>query len=60
MVIRIFGINAALDGVTALLDVCLLVRQRLAGRNANLPRRQIDPRHQFSDGMLDLQACVHL
>ena len=35
-----------------------LRRERLAGRNEDLQPHEIEPRHTFGDGMLDLQPRV--
>ncbi|KAI8045743.1 hypothetical protein M5D96_001927 [Drosophila gunungcola] len=46
--------------MTAPSDLRLLQRQRLSGGNANLPLNQICACNHLRDGMLDLQAGVHL
>ena len=57
---RILGVDAALDGVAALREVCLRPRQRLAGGDEQLRAHQIDAGDRFGDRMLDLQPRVHL
>src|SRR6185437_621628 len=54
VVIGIFGVYAALDGMTAKLNIFLSERQLLAGGDANLQVDKIEPGDKFSDGMLDL------
>ena len=56
----ILGVDAALDRVAAKLDRADDVVELLAGREANLRFDEIDLRHHFRDGMLDLNARVHL
>ena len=41
-------------------NLLLFERQRLAGRDAQLPLDEIEPEDRLGDGMLDLQAGVHL
>ena len=57
---RILGVDAHLDGVTALRERLLRPRQRLAGGDENLRAHEIDARHLLGDRVLDLQPCVHL
>ena len=56
----IFGIDAALDGVAAQLDVFLPERQLLARRHAKLQMHQVEAGDELGHRMLDLQAGVHL
>ena len=60
IVVRILGVDAALDGVAAQRDVLLRERQRLAGGDADLQVHQVESGDQFGDRMLDLQARIHL
>ena len=57
--LRIFGVDAALDGVAADLDVALGVRQGLAGGDEELGLDEVDAGHELGDRMLDLDAGVH-
>ena len=41
-------------------DVLLPDRERLAGRDQHLLADEVDPRHLFRDGVLDLDPRVHL
>ncbi len=54
------GIDAALDRVTSHPDLLLAERQRLAGRERDLFLHQVDPGGDFGDGVLHLDARVHL
>jgi hypothetical protein len=56
----IFGIDARLDGVAIQPYLLLLQRQRFAGRNAELPLDEINAADRLGDGVLDLQARIHL
>ena len=56
----IFGIDPRLDGVAVQLDLVLLQRQLFAEGDAQLPFDEIEAGDQLGDGMLDLQARVHL
>ena len=62
--VRVLGVDAGLDGGAALadarLDLVLRQRQPLAGRDPELPLDQVGARHHLADGVLDLQARVHL
>ena len=58
-VFRIFGVNAALDGVAAEDDVTLRKRQRLTGSNSNLQLDEIEACDQLRYGMLNLQTRIH-
>ena len=57
---RVFGVDAALDGVAVQADILLAEAQLLPCRNADLPLDQVQPGHHLGDGVLDLQAGVHL
>ena len=59
VVFGIFGVDAALDRVSARYQVALLVSQRLVAGNANLFLDEIDVIDHFGDRMLDLDARVH-
>src|SRR5579883_115673 len=54
------GIDPALDRMAADLEIALLQRQLLAGRDEDLLAHQIDAGDQLGHRMLDLQARVHL
>ncbi len=56
---RIFGVDAALDGVPGEGDLALLERQALAGRDADLLLDDVDAGHPLGDRVLDLDAGVH-
>ena len=57
---RVLGVEAGLDGVPGHLDLRLRQRQRLAGGDAQLPFDEVEAGDRLGDGMLDLQARVHL
>src|SRR5207245_28072 len=57
--VRVLGVDPHLDGVTARADVGRQL-QRLAGGQAHLLAHQIDAEHLLGDGVLDLDAGVHL
>ena len=59
IVLRVLGINAALDGMAGLRDMALAPRQIAARRDLDLRFDQIDADHPFGHRMLDLQARVH-
>ena len=56
----ILCVDAALDGVTAQLDVLLPVTQLVPRCNANLLLHNIDAGNHLRNGMFYLHACVHL
>ena len=56
---RVFSIDAALDGMSVLVDVALLKWEFLSRRNTYLPVNEVEPRDEFGDGVLNLQAGVH-
>ncbi len=56
----ILRVHATLDGVTAPSDVRLAVAEGLTRSHAHLLSHQIDAGNELGDGMLHLQACVHL
>ena len=58
-VIRILGIDAALDGVAAQLDVFLLEGQRLTLSDTDLEMNEVGAGDQLGDGMFDLEPRVH-
>jgi hypothetical protein len=51
---RVFGIDAALDGVAALAQRCLCPGERFAGGDTKLGLDEIDTSHHLGDGVLDL------
>ena len=57
---RVLGVDAALDGVAAELDVVLRDRQLAAGGDADLLEHEIDAGDHLGHRMLDLDARVHL
>src|SRR5688500_14494731 len=59
IIIWIFGIDAAFDGVTIELHLMLLVAQCASARHTNLLLHDVDPSDHFSDGMFNLQARIH-
>ena len=58
--LRVLGVDAALDGMALDHDVVLGHVERRAGGDADLLAHQVDAGHRLGDGMLDLQAGVHL
>src|SRR3989454_583769 len=59
-VLRVLGVDAALDRPAALNDVRLREAQRPPGRDLDLRLHEIDPGHGLGDRVLDLDAGVHL
>ena len=58
--IGVLCIDAAFDGVAAKIEMADDVANFLAGGDADLRFHEIDARDHFGDGMLDLDARVHL
>ena len=58
ILVRIFGVDAALDALRLLLDIFLLERQRFAGRHQNLRLDQVDAGDHLGHRVLDLNAGV--
>ncbi len=58
--VGVLGIDARLDGVAMHRDLVLAQRQRLAHGDAQLPLHEVEAGDQLGDGVLDLQAGVHL
>ena len=58
IVVGIFGIDAALDGVAADFDVFLHEAQRFAVGDLNLAAHDVDTGDRLGYGMLDLDARV--
>ncbi|KAK1238641.1 hypothetical protein MKX07_004217 [Trichoderma sp. CBMAI-0711] len=62
--LRVLGVDAGLDGgaplAHLLLDLGLGQRQLLAGGDAELPLDEVQAGDHLGDGVLDLQARVHL
>ena len=56
----ILRIDPALDRVPCPADVLLPERERLARGDEDLLADEVNPRHDLSDRVLDLDACVHL
>src|SRR4029453_16505749 len=56
---RIFGIDSAFERVTTELNIALLVRQTVAGRNQNLISDDVETGHHFGYRMLHLDSRVH-
>ena len=59
MVVRVLGVDAALDGRAAPGDLLLGEGQARAGGDLHLQAHQVEAGDQFGDGMLHLQARVH-
>ena len=59
-VLGVFGVQASLDGVPVQVHVGLPEPQRLARCDAELVGDEIAPGHELRDGVLHLQARVHL
>ena len=57
---RVLGVDAALDGVAAQLDVVLADRELLAGGDADALAHDVDARDHLGHAVLDLDAGVHL
>ena len=55
----VLGVEAELDGVAAEADVFLAEGKGIAGGDGQLQRDEVEARHGFRDGVLDLQAGVH-
>ena len=58
--VRVLGVDAALDGVALQLHVALLDRQLFAARDADLLLHDVDAGDHLGDRVLDLHARVHL
>src|SRR6516225_8375073 len=54
------GVDAAFDGVTAQLDVGLVIAERGARSDAELLADDVEAADHLGDRMLDLQARIHL
>ena len=59
IIIRIFGVDAAFDGMTVEFDIFLFVAQLPSARDADLLRHNVHACDHLGDGMLHLQAGVH-
>src|SRR5947209_2722690 len=60
IVLRVFGINTALDCVTIPENIFLLEREPFTTRNTYLLAHKVKACYQLRHRMLDLQARVHL
>ena len=61
IVVRIFGVNAALDRMAVRRHQSVRIEsQPISARNPNLPVYQVDARHHLGNRVLDLQSGVHL
>ena len=60
ILVRIFGVDAALHGPAIELDFALGEGQFLAASHQNLPFHQVKTRDPFGNRMLHLQSRVHL
>ena len=60
VVVGIFGVDAALDGVPAQLDVFLLEGQLLAGGDVQLQMHEVEAGYKLRNRVLHLQSGVHL
>ena len=58
--VGIFGAKPGLDGVSAKADIFLAQRQLFAAGDAELQLDEVEAGDGFGDGVLDLQARVHL
>ena len=58
--IRIFGVDAAFDGMAFDVDVFLPVAEHAPGGDAQLLLEDVDAGDSLGDGVLDLKARVHL
>ena len=58
--VGILGVDAALDGMAAHLDVALRKGQLLAGGDADLHLHDVDAGHPLGDRVLHLHPGVHL
>ena len=58
-VVRVFGVDAAFEGMAFQNNVFLLVLQFLACRHAQLFLNDVHAGNQFGNGVLDLYAGVH-
>ena len=58
--LRVLGADPALDRVASRNDVRLAKAQALAVRHADLLGDEVEPGDHLGDGMLDLQARIHL
>ncbi len=58
--VRVFGIDTALDGVAFDFDLALRERQLFTGRHLDLGFDDVHACHPFRDRMLDLHTGVHL
>src|SRR5262249_36121518 len=56
----VFSVDAALDRMSAKLNIALSVRQTLTGSDHDLVPDDVDAGNHFSHRMLDLNAGVHL
>ena len=56
----ILGVETHLDRMTAGGDLALRARQLLSARDADLPLDEVEPGDHLGDGVLHLQAGVHL
>jgi len=57
---RILGIDAGFDRMAATANLLLRERQRLTGRDAQLPFDEIVAGDSFGDGVLDLEPRIAL
>ena len=57
---RVLGVDPALDRVPAEVEVLLAKARRLARRDEDLLADEVDPGDELGDGVLDLDARVHL
>ena len=56
----IFRVEPRFDRMPAQLEILLGKRQRLAGRDPELPFDEVEPGHRLGDRVFDLQPRIHL
>ncbi len=58
--VRVLGVDPGLEGVAVDPELLLGERERLAGRDPELPLDEVEPGDHLGDRVLDLQPGVHL
>ena len=59
IIFGIFGTDTALYGMSALLQVFLLIMKRFTVSNTNLVLHQVHPYYFFCNRVFHLEACIH-